>query len=85
MTAIEQAARWTDRDHDHHAHQEATRHQVEMRTLELARLGALALAEEFPDIVNHYDLALTVIRALDDDGIVFARMGLRDDGGEVER
>lgn len=73
-------AKWANRDHDHHAHQEQMRHQGEMRTLELARIAALSLVEQFPDMVSHYDVALAVVRALDADGIVFARMGL---GGNI--
>lgn len=76
MNDTQQAIKWANRDHDNYAHQEAMRHQGEMRTLELARIAAMAIVEKFPEMVNHYDVSLAVIRALDDDGIVFARMGL---------
>ena len=79
-----QAAKWTMRDHDRHAQEAMMRHSGEMRRLELARIAALALVEEFPDMVNHYDMALAVVRALDEDGIVFARMSLLENGSDRE-
>lgn len=53
--------------------------QGELRNIELARIGAKAILQRFPDEPFSFDLALTVVRALANDGVVFASLGSWDE------
>lgn len=68
------AAELVRRDYARQSYEASSKHKAEMKLLALAYLGALALIEEFPDEVSAFDVAFTVVKALDASGVVFAGM-----------
>lgn len=74
MNSRQQTLRNISRDHRRHVEEIDTivqRHQV---IADLSLIGAYGIAKRFPDVVSPYELSMAVVRALDDDGIIFARM-----------
>ena len=76
MERGEQNEKRINRDYTRELQNIQTQSDKEKHLMTMALIGAKKLAEKYPDEPCHFDVALTVIRGLHENNVVFGWMGV---------